>query len=1425
MRKTGKIIARFLGWLALIVILLLVTAFVVFWVKAPGYIKKNLSEVVHKNSEGLYQLSYSDVELNMFPVSVAIKNLRLEPDEHIAAKKMAESPEKIVFSFESLSIDFQQINLRDLIREKSFHAKQLEIINPNFEISGNDIFQKNSDQTLKNLFSEISPVFKNYLREIKLDRIVFEDAQYGLTSAIGDSSQISKADNISIDILSFRTDSSLISNPEQLFTSEDIIVRMNDFQNDLGDSLHVMFIDTLQYSLKTSDVRAAGFRLTALENDSTKNMYEVVVPRFFMKSESITNFTFKDSINIQFLEFSEPEIKFFQRQNTKKLKVEELNNFDLYTLIQDDFSSIEIDSFLLSSAMLEIYKQPDLKRYQQRFHSVNIKLNGFDIDSLSAGNTEKLLHADNLEMTVAGYHLRLEDNQHDFRADSLFVSTFSNALGALNIAIDPSQSGNFDSRTELNISGDAIQLSNVSLKELYHTRRLPVSAIEISRPEVSLRYHTERKKTMNQREAGLLFDIVTAYLKGVYSNIVYINDGKLSIENHHNQQLKGYFETNFTFSLTDFSLDSVSVNRSDKFFYATNFDLRFSDYEMKLVDDLHKLNVGSVYFSSLNQQAQITNLHLQPVVQNVTTQTMKSFGRSELYNILVPSIQLQGVNLREAFFHNQLKISDFKISNPEIYFENFNMLRSAENKMEFSELYNLVSSYIFNFNIDKISVPNGKLTWVNHTRKGKTISFDNEFSATLDNFVLNENELNKQRLLFSDNFDISIKDQIFQLSDSVHILRAGEINLSTTNSSIEINNALLYPVITAKNYSQLPTTFQVAIPELRLSNFDFLSAYYSRKLELDELEISQPKIQIYQQPGVFKSLEIKKYNFPLPEVVQSLKLENFKINNGEVITYQTNGLNQRALSTFHVNLELPNLSLINENQKITKLQTDNVLLKLSDFKSPLGESHDIIIGTFDFNREEKNILVSNLSVNPFLPANQGNQFTVSIPEVTFSGFNIAKALEENNFSFDEIIFQHPNIKIEVNDSIKEDKIDFLQTLDLYAFTEPFVDRIQVSKLNLLDADINFNWFQKQLIDKKINFTFDDILIAENQPPANLLNSARFEISTTDLRRTDKNNFYEFTADSLVYNSAKHNILVKNININPLVSEEQIPVIKGFQTDVVNAQIDVFEISGLNEKTWLNQNILDAKFLRIGKSNVDIFRNKRYAFNENQQPPWPQDLIDDIKQPFVFDSIILEPSFLKYSELLTISDEPGYIAFNELQFRAGKLSNMDSVKNQIHNFTINATTKLFNRSKLTTKINLDLTSPSYAHTISGNLENMPLTLVNAMVEKSAPVSIESGNLDRFSFDVKLNERKAIGQLYFGYDDLKISLLDYSEDDVRISKFASFWANRMILNSENPKKGELSPSKLNYQRDPQRSIINYWWKTIYSGAKTTIGLETK
>ena len=1423
MPETGKKVFKILGWIALSLLVALIAAAAVIWFAAPAHLRRNVEEFVSAESGGLYVISYESVKLTPIPFSLEIKSLSLKPDKKMAQQVRKKSPDKVLYSFHSPGIKFQHIDLGKLFRKKIFKSEKLLVVNPMLKLSGDKILDNDSLKNMQNIFHELRPVFKNYLRAVYIEKIEFGDARYALSQTTKDSLRISQANKISVDVFNFRTDSAMVFGGKHLFKTDDVLIRMNNFHNTMGDSLHLLTIDTLEYSLKTTDIRAAGFRMQAMHENVNKNMYEVVVPHVYMKSKSITNFSFSDSLDIEFLEFHQPRIRFYQKENPKKLKIEDLNQFDLYTLVQNDFNKIEIDTFFLTGAEMEIYRQPGIQQYQHRFKSVNITLHGFLLDSASVRDKNKLLHASELDMSVADYHLRLEDNQHDFRADSLFVSTISQTLGAHKVRVLPAHPAGIDSRTVVNITGDAIEFEEVDLKKLYHTRTLPTSKIEIINPEVTLQYRTDIEKSEKQKEAGLLFDMVSAYLKGVYSNLVIIENGILNIENRNKNQLQGYFDSRFSFSLTDFTLDSASVERTDKFFYATNFDLRFSNYQMKLVDDLHRLDVDSIFISSTDRRVQVNNLHLQPVHRNVDAGVMKRYNRSELYNIFVPQIDLQGINLREAFFYNQLKISNFRISNPEIYFENFGVLRASREKKEFSEFYQLISSYIYDFDIKSIIIPNGEIKWINHTRKGKTTSFDNEFSAELENFRLNENELNKKRLLFSDNFNISIKDQLFQLSDSVHFLKAGEIHLSTANSSIRIKDALLYPAIASDNYRDLPTTFQISIPELKIRNFDFLSAYYTRNLYLEELDINHPKFQIYSKPGTFKSLDLKKYRFPLPAFLQSLQLDRFRINDGQVITYETKGINQRAVSNFNVDLSLPGLHIKNNENRHAEIGSDNFKLIVTNFKSPLGKAHNISVAAIDFNRSQKNLLVKGLQVRPFLPKNRGNQFSIDAPEISFTGFDINRAFENNDFIFENIAIQAPAIQIEMNDSINGDKVDFLQTLDLYPYTEPFVDRIQVKNLNLKNADINFNWFRKQLIDREINLVFKNILIAENQPPSNLLNSSEFEISTNNLRTTDKKGIYEFTADSFIYNSSQHTILFKNLDVKPLLSSEEIPRIKGFQTDVVNASVGFIQLSGINEKRWLKDNILDADLLRIGKARASIYRNKRYPFNHNQRPPWPQQLIREINQPFVFDSVILEPSYLKYSELLTISEEPGFIEFYDLQFKAGQISNSKRIKQENDFFTLNATTKLFNQAKLSATFNFDLTDKNYYHTVTGSLEQMPVTALNAMIEKSVPVSVESGNLNRFEFDMELNEERAVGELWFGYDDFRITLLDYSNEEVRKSKLATFWANKVILNSENPKGDELQPQTIFYERDEERSIINFWWKSIYSGAQKVIGIE--
>jgi hypothetical protein len=1417
-----KKIQRIAGWFALAFLLLLLGIATVFWVKLiPDYIKNYLSDFTEEKSEGNYSLSIDAVKIKLHPFTVIFSHVNLLPDGN-AVLLMKDYQEKTYYTFSATEIELEDIKLKSLIKNRKFVCKKVMIVKPIIKLEGEDLLKTDSTKINSSLVSGIRPLFYE-VEEVSIRRIVLEEANFGFFGALGNTDFISQAEKVSVDILGFTTNAEMIERETGFFKTDDVLIRMNDFQNDMGDSLHVLKIDTLLYSLKSTNISAAGFRLFPQFRNSDKNLFDVTVPNVTVKSRSIARFALDDSIKIRYLEFKKPDIRFYRKENPQQFNMEAIDNFDLYELVQNNFKKMEVDSFFLRDAKVEIFRQPEFNNYKQHFQSVDIILNGFELDSASARNREKLLHADDLEMTVAGYHLRLEDNEHHFRADTLFVSTFTDRLGAKKIHLYPEKKNHSERRTEVNVECESINIEGIMLRNLYHTKTLPSEKIEVIEPNVNLIYHLEKEKQTKQAEGGLLFELVTDYLKGVYSNLVYIEKGNLNIENSLNGNLQGYFETGFNFSLTDFSLDSASVERTDKFFYATNFDLYFSEYTMRLVDDLHKLEVDNVLISSMNQQIQINNLELKPVIENASFDDMKRFSRSELFHVSVPGIKLTGVDLRNAFFNNKLLISNFSISKPDIYFENFGSLRSGEANMELTEFYQLIFNYVEDFDIRKFVITDGNLNWVNHTRRGKTTSFDNAFSASLENFRLNEAELNKDRLFFSDNFDVTIKDQEFALSDSVHVLKGSEILLSSANHLVQVNNALLFPLITSAKYKQLNTTYQVAIPQLKISGFDFRKAWYSQAPEIDIIELVSPRFQIYSREGATMGLDLNAYRFPMPSFVESLKLNEFKITNGHATTYQTSGLRHNARAGFSFSLSMPGAELKNDSLHQIEISSNNIQLTISGFKAPLDELHNLDIGTIDFDRERKMIAVEDLKVSPFMTTGNTNVFNVSAPAISFSEFDLNEALSNNNFEFKDITVASPDVFIEINREIKEDTLEFLQTLDLYPYVETLVNRIAVDNLRLQNANLHFNWLQKQLFSNKINLRFRDIRIGENQPPANMLNSKEFEISTTGLSAESNDGLYVFSVDSLIYNSAMHRVSLKNIAVKPGIGHDQFPLQTGFQTDVAEAKIAYIELQDIKERRWLQYNILDAGKLEIGPAQVSIFRNKRFPFDPEQRPHWPQDLIKNMRQPFTFDSVLLMPSQIRYSELMGISDQPGFIEFNDVTLAGSALSNIeDEIRNNVH-FNLNAKARLLNQAQLSVHFTFDLLCPDYSHSATGKLEPMPLSPLNSVISKTNPLLIEDGYLNRLEFDLSFNNSLATGQMYLGYDNLKIAVLDYSGDEIQKDRFASFLANKLVIQSQNPKSGELLPVAVSYPRDEKRSVLNYWWKSIYSGAREILGMD--
>ena len=219
------------------------------------------------------------------------------------------------------------------------------------------------------------------------------------------------------------------------------------------------------------------------------------------------------------------------------------------------------------------------------------------------------------------------------------------------------------------------------------------------------------------------------------------------------------------------------------------------------------------------------------------------------------------------------------------------------------------------------------------------------------------------------------------------------------------------------------------------------------------------------------------------------------------------------------------------------------------------------------------------------------------------------------------------------------------------------------------------------------------------------------------------------------------------------------------------------------------------------------------------------MIKELPYPVQIDSLRLIDATIRYAEQPELGDKEGKISFNKLNVILKPFTNMKASNSRIPDFRLEATANLMDSCQMNAIMNYQMNHPDNLFTASGSLSPFNMRILNPVLEPLSLVSIRSGQVDQFNFNFTGDRNQSTGQLWFGYSDMRISMLELKDGNTKETKFASFIANSFLLKSRNPRGKELLPDQISFQRDEKRSVLNYWWKTIFSGIRNTLGLKEK
>lgn len=1411
----------------LFLLVLFLAAGIFIYLKAPAYINENLSEWVNKKSGGTYDLQFDKCSLSIRKWGFTFENIQLQPVDSIVSQADSTKAKKVYYKFFSPELNIRNIGLLKLFVLKKLEIGKVDIVTPDLQVLGSTPTETTPGKNIELLLKEMEPVLRHQLRSIRIKNIELIDANYNSYNFLGDSGKASNAGHITIGVKKFYTDSILLANPDQLFDAEDVFIKMTDYKNQLKDSLHILSADEMYYSLKKAVITGKNVVLQPLENiDNQRNQYIVKVPFLRLKSDHIQEFYTSDSIRVDSLSLDKATIEFYPRQKSTKITLEHISNFNLYELVGADFRSVAINHFILNQANVKLFNFKKDYFLQQEMGKMNLELEYFQLDSVSIDDQDKIFYSDKLKLVVDDYKITLGDGYHQLEIGNLSASTDDRFVRIYQAKVRPNAEDLIQKNNKIAIivDCDSLKIKDADLKQAFHSRRLPIGGVELYKPVTSInRYDKESEKS--KKSSSLVYELISSYFRAIYANLVTLESGKLVVNDVTNKEQPGHIESEINFQLTDFALDSVSAVRSDKLFFASNIDLAFSNYDMQLVDQLHRVTIEKIDISSSKRKATIEQFHLFPITHENTEEKLKKFGNSELYEVKIPYLFFLNTDIHQAFFNKKLTIGNIRIIEPKINFESFANLKIKEEEGQgIDEFYKLLSNYIKDIDIRQIEAKDGQLKLTNHDRKGKTIGFDNKFNLILDKFRLNKDEIGKHKLLFSENIDLKIKKYLFRLSDKVHYLQADEIGLSTFDSRVYMYNAILYPDITNPDYKKLHWNILLTIPSVSISGVDLLGLYFDGKLSAKDFTITNPDIKLYKVNDEKKNFDFKEFSLLLPNEIREISINKFLLKGGELQLLKEIDNNHLKYLNGFIGMQANDLKIVNDKTRNSSNITSEVFTtKLKNiWFEPIGKNQRIELEMADYSTNSKKISLKNLSITPKNINPTKNQFIFSVPDIQLNSFNIDLAYTKDQYFFEQIALSKPEFIFYKNTTDSSRFNPY--TINLYTYFKDFADVFSTKQLTLEDASFLLHTKEKTIEQSGIDMNLSGFKVDKNND-RRFLFSDQFEFSFNNVTRYDRKKMYKFQFEKLGFSSLDNHFVVSGIHIEPQYSKEKFSQRTSYQTDYFTGSLQEIRFENMDLERWFDKQEVVGKRLQFKGLEMDVYRDKRIPFNEKQRPPMPQDLLRNFDLKFYFDSLELSNANISYAEQIEESPEAGRVDFKNINARLKPFTNIPYLIGTSGKSQLDVSGNLMGGPVISARVNIDMASPINSFELTGNIATCPMDILNPMTKPAALMEINTGTLEKFEFHFTGDNELAKGKLKFAYDDLNISILEIKDGSAHKSKFSSFLANSLMIKSKNPRGKILLPDDINYKRDPSRSILNFWWKSIFDGVKNTFGIKDK
>lgn len=1153
--KTTHKILKYIATLVLVVIFF-ETLFFFF---AKPILKSSLVNWVYEKSDSLYTIDFDKLKVNMLTGNILLTNFILEPDTATYFSKNHEIS-KNLYELKLDTFKIKHIRLFPLLKkENELSVKLLRLSNPVVKVfaksqKGTTEINQNSvsyETVKKDLFESI---FK-YTNAFIVDKIVITNGNFDFLKPRSDNANQFSIDKVTLILNNFYADINTFSTDKKSFFSENIEIIIADYELKLNDNIHILaakrvYINTGNKKIELTDIKLYPQNQNKVELSTLdQNIFDISVDDVVFNNADFKEIYEKGQLHLSKALMEGLDINIFKQKISEKKKFNKdtlLNKIDIFPLFSNYLSFVQIDTIAVLGGSFKNFPNILSNHPKTSISNFDIKIYDFLIDSKSVSDTNRILYAHNLTMTLEDFKSEMNDSIHTLNAEHIEASTLENGIKAKNITITPNnemfQWARFHHKSFNNITINSMNILGFDFVKFSNNNELVVDKFDLGETQFEIRNYPDiHKKTQTQP----LDQLFQSFADRIIINQINIPTGRLTYFSTKQDQTTS-ISGNFRMIFRKFTFDPFR-KKLTKLASVQSVDLLFTKFNFDTPDKLYHFTIDTVKYSTYSSKLTFANLKLAPI-QNKIHQKLEEINKSTIISVQIPKIIVSNTNLSNAFQADSLSLTKVVLNNPTFEVTSFPNVAKKDTKRR-----------VTNF-IKKKSIAN----IVNTSAEIEILAY------------LGTPETDSLTLKIFNQKKTSI-DTLTKLS--VHIISLLKINpneIRADDSSISVISTIEKITINKLNL--------LANSNLTLFQIDTLTSSALSQISYLEQDYNSPK---FNQEEVLTAIGLF-----LPKIIS----DSLFINNGLIILNSKTRTGNKIILKTNFNLQLCKFNFNKDsiliNRKILfseafKLEIKNSIFNLKD------SIHQIKIASIEFSSPDSSIKADNIIIVPKYQDSLKTTFLVKIPQIKSSGVDFEKLYIDHILDIKTIKLSEPEISLNLSNK-KKDKTQKKQSLS-YIFLPDFTKKLKIDQIKIEDGEISVkqNIFSSnfEILSSKFNINLYDFLIDSVTNIAQntfFIPIQNFSIELSDFKYRTKDTLQKIAAEQISINTKNKLISISKPEYKTTITKKEDIIEKAKKKNITNFWSEEILLHGLDYEKLRFSNQLTFNSLSIEKPVIELF---------------------------------------------------------------------------------------------------------------------------------------------------------------------------------------------------------------------------------------------